>query len=110
MQGWEDREQLKKELRHKYAQTREQREAFIEDCLDDKGSDEEEEHQISHGENRTVEWGSRISESAERVNVHAASVFIADFLRGDQLPRNVRFSRRKQERKKREKKSKCSGI
>jgi hypothetical protein len=101
MQGWEDKEQLKKELRHTYAQNREQREVFVEDGLDDKGSDEEEELSISHGEHRTVEWGSRIRESVDRVNAHAASVFIADFLREDQLTRNVRFSRRKQERKKR---------
>ena len=57
MQGWEDREQLKKELRHKYAQTREQREAFVEDGLDDKGSDEEEEHQISHEETERLSGG-----------------------------------------------------
>jgi len=101
MQGWEDKEQLKKELRHTYAQNREQREVFVEDGLDDKGSDEEEELPISHGEHRTVEWGSRIRESVDRVNAHAASVFIAEFLREDQLTRNVRFSRRKQERKKR---------
>ena len=48
-----------------------------------------------------MENTERLRESAERVNAHAASVFIADFLREDQLTRNVRFSRRKQERKKR---------
>ena len=122
MQGWEDRENLKKELRHEYAQTREQREVLVADGIeeenrdsvedrgelevesenyDDKWSDEEEEHTINFGEHRTVERGARISEDVETINANVASLFILELSRGDQLARNIRFNRRKQERKKR---------